>query len=113
MVFGLAITYRHAPVRPPPAWRLITWGSIAATILWLIASAGFSWYVQAFGSYDKLYGSLGAVIILLFWFWLTAFVVLLGAELDAQIANETARAAITPSGNGQNASIPHTRIKML
>jgi membrane protein len=111
MVFGLAITYRYAPVRPPPAWRLVTFGSIAATLLWLAASVGFSWYVQAFGSYDKLYGSLGAVIILLFWFWLTAFVVLLGAELDAQIAHEAPRATMHRSGDGQNFPNPHMRIK--
>ena len=44
-----------------------------ATVIWLVASFGFSWYVSAFGSYDRVYGSLGAVVVLLFWFWLTAF----------------------------------------
>jgi membrane protein len=88
MVAGLTISYRYGPARPLPTRHWLTWGAVLATILWLIASIGFSWYVAEFGSYDKVYGSLGAVIILLFWFWLTAFVVLLGAELDVQIAHQ-------------------------
>jgi membrane protein len=90
LIAGLAITYRYAPSRAPAKWRWLTWGAAAAMVLWLIASVGFSWYVEAFGSYDELYGSLGAVIILMFWLWLTAFVVLLGAELDMQIEHQTA-----------------------
>src|SRR6185312_7786878 len=82
---GLAVTYRFGPDRKNAYWRWITWGSITASILWLLVSIGFSWYVQAFNSYNKVYGSIGAVIILLFWFWLTAFSALLGAELDKQI----------------------------
>ena len=61
---------------------MLTWGSATATVIWLIASFGFSWYVSAFNSYDKVYGSIGAVVILLFWFWITSFCGLLGAELD-------------------------------
>ncbi len=84
-VLALALTYRFGPNRQNVHWRWITWGSITATVIWLIASFGFSWYVSAFGSYDRVYGSLGAVVILLFWFWLTAFSALLGAELDKAI----------------------------
>ncbi len=84
-VIALAVTYRFGPNRKRVHWRWITWGSITATVIWLIASFGFSWYVSAFGSYDRVYGSLGAVVILLFWFWLTAFSALLGAELDRSI----------------------------
>ena len=84
-VIALALTYRVGPNRKGVRWRWVTWGSITATVIWLIASLGFSWYVSAFGSYDRVYGSLGAVVILLFWFWLTAFSALLGAELDRSI----------------------------
>ena len=84
-VAALALTYRFGPNRKGARWRWVTWGSITATAIWLIASFGFSWYVSAFGSYDRVYGSLGAVVILLFWFWLTAFSALFGAELDRLI----------------------------
>ncbi len=89
MALGLALTYRYAPNRRPPKWRWVTWGSILATLLWLVGSVGFSWYVEAFNTYDRVYGSIGAVIILLFWLWLTAFVSLLGAALDMQIEHQT------------------------
>jgi membrane protein len=85
VVLGLALTYRFGPNRENAHWRWITWGSVTATAIWLVASFGFSWYVSAFGSYDRIYGSLGAVVILLFWFWLTAFSALLGAEVDKAI----------------------------
>ena len=85
VVLALALTYRYGPSRKNVHWRWITWGSVTATAIWLIASFGFSWYVSAFGSYDRIYGSLGAVVVLLFWFWLTAFSALLGAEIDKAI----------------------------
>ncbi len=84
-VLALAVTYRYGPDRGNVCWRLLSWGSVVATVAWLIVSACFSWYVAAFNSYDRVYGSLGAVIVLLFWFWLTAFAGLLGAQLDNQI----------------------------
>jgi membrane protein len=85
MVVALAVIYRYGPNRKHARWHWISWGSIFAMVLWLIVSIGFSWYVARFNSYDRVYGSLGAVIILVFWFWLTAFACLLGAELDKQI----------------------------
>jgi membrane protein len=89
---ALAVTYRFGPDRVNARWKWLSWGSGTATVLWLIASFGFSWYVSAFNSYDKVYGSIGAVIILLFWFWLAGFSGLLGAELD----NAIERSAGTP-----------------
>ena len=59
-VIALALTYRFGPNRKGARWRWITWGSVTATVIWLIASFGFSWYASAFGSYDRVYGSLGA-----------------------------------------------------
>ena len=58
---------------------------------WLIASLGFSWYAENFGSFNKTYGSLGAVIGFMMWIWISAIVVLLGAELDAEMEHQTAR----------------------
>jgi membrane protein len=81
---GLGIVYRSAPSRSTRRW--ISAGDIAASLLWIIGSSGFSLYVTRFGSYNKTYGSLGAVVILLIWFHLTAYLILAGAELDAEIA---------------------------
>ena len=82
MILALTMVYRYGPNRDRARWKWLTWGSATATVIWLIASFGFSWYVSAFNSYDKVYGSIGAVVILLFWFWITSFCGLLGAELD-------------------------------
>ena len=95
MILGLAVIYRYGPSRDDAQWRWITPGSIVATILWIVASVLFSIYVSNFGSYNQTYGSLGGVIILLMWFWITAFVVLLGAELNAEMEHQTARDTTT------------------
>ena len=84
--------YRYAPDREEPKWRWISWGSIAATALWILGSIAFTTYVSKVGSYDRTYGSLGGVIILLLWFYLTAYVILAGAELNAEIERQTAPA---------------------
>ncbi len=85
MALSLALVYRYGPDRKNPHWSWISLGSVAATALWLAGSFAFSWYVAQFNSYDRLYGSLGAVVVLLYWLWLTAFAALMGAELDMQI----------------------------
>ncbi len=85
MALSLALVYRYGPDRKDSHWRWVSIGSLAGTALWLAGSTGFSWYVSAFNSYDKVYGSFGAVVILLYWLWLTAFAALMGAELDMQI----------------------------
>jgi membrane protein len=85
MALSLALVYRYGPDREDAHWRWVSIGSLAGTILWLAGSTGFSWYVSYFNSYDKVYGSFGAVVILLYWLWLTAFAALMGAELDMQI----------------------------
>ena len=86
----LAVTYRYAPSRDEPRWRWVSWGAVIATLLWIAGSIAFSIYVRNFGSYNETYGSLGAVVILLMWFWLSAFIVLLGAELNAEMEHQTA-----------------------
>jgi membrane protein len=89
----LSLIYWHGPSREEPRWRWITLGSASAALLWLIASLVFSWYAGSFGSYNKIYGSLGAVIGFMVWIWISVIVVLLGAELDA----ETKRRPISQS----------------
>lgn len=88
---GLAVIYRYAPSRNEPKWSWVSWGAVAATALWIVGSALFSIYVGKFATYNKTYGSLGAVIVLLMWFWLSAFAILLGAELNAEMERQTAR----------------------
>lgn len=89
LLFGLAVLYRFAPSREKPQWRWVTWGAAVATVLWLLGSVLFSLYVTNFGDYNKTYGALAAIVILLTWFYLTAFVVLLGAELNAEMEHQT------------------------
>lgn len=88
---ALALIYRFGPSREKPKWRWITWGSALAALMWLVASILFSWYTQNFGSYNKTYGSLGAVIGFMTWIWLSAIVILIGAELDAEMEHQTVR----------------------
>lgn len=89
VVLGLGLLYRFGPDRRPARWRWLTWGAVGATVVWAIASAGFSFYVANFDSYNETYGSMGAVIILLMWFYITAFITLLGAEVNAALEHQT------------------------
>jgi membrane protein len=86
---GLAVLYRYAPDRHPPHWRWVSPGAIVATLLWLLGSLAFTVYVSHFNSYDKTYGSLGGVVVMLTWLYLTAFVALLGAVINAQSERQT------------------------
>jgi len=90
VMVGLSLLYRFGPSREPARWVWITPGSVVATLLWAIASILFSLYVQHFATLDATYGPLGAVVVLLLWFYVTAFVVLLGAELNAELELQTA-----------------------
>ena len=89
VMLGLAVLYRYAPDRDKPQWRWVSAGAIAATILWIVASIGFTVYVANFSSYDKTYGSLGGVIILLTWLYLSVLAVLFGAVINAQSEKQT------------------------
>ena len=90
-MFGLAVLYRFGPSREKPRWQWVSWGAAGATALWLLGSILFSWYVSSFGGYNETYGTLGAVVILLMWFYLSAYVVLFGAELNAEMEHQTPR----------------------
>jgi membrane protein len=93
---GLSAVYRYAPSRNEPRWSWVSWGAVAATILWIIGSWLFSLYVEKFATYNKTYGSLGAVVVLLIWLWLSAYAVLVGAELNAEMEHQTARDTTDP-----------------
>lgn len=95
VAIALASVYRFGPSREAPRWRWLTWGSVVATLLWLIASALFSFYAANFGTFNETYGSLGAVIGFMTWLWISAIVILLGAELNAEIEHQTARDTTT------------------
>jgi membrane protein len=88
LVVGLALLYRFGPNRAKAPWRWISWGSGLAALAWVAMSAAFSFYAANFGHFDKSYGPLGAVIGLLIWAWLSAMVVLLGAELNAEMEHQ-------------------------
>ncbi|MBV9862524.1 MAG: YihY/virulence factor BrkB family protein [Alphaproteobacteria bacterium] len=95
VVLLLAVLYRYAPNREKAQWRWITWGSALASVLWLIASLLFSWYTANFGKYNETYGSLGAVVGFMTWIWISVTVVLVGAELNAEMERQTARDTTT------------------
>ena len=87
---GLALLYRFGPSRNQEQWRWVSWGSVAAALLWLAASLLFSFYVGHFGSYDRTYGSLGAAVGFMTWIWISTITVLFGAELNSEIEHQTA-----------------------
>ncbi len=87
---SFSLLYRFGPCRRSASWHWITPGSLVATVLWLLASTGFSFYVGHVASYDATYGPLGAVVGIMMWFFVTAYVVLLGAELNAELELQTA-----------------------
>ncbi len=94
-----ATVYRYAPSREKAKWTWLTPGTLFAGLGWLIMTVGFGIYVSRFGSYDKTYGSLGAVVALLTWVYLSAYVFLFGAELNSELEHQTERD--TTAGDGQ------------
>lgn len=90
-VIAIATLYRYGPSRTPATWRWLSPGALLACALWVAGSFGFSLYAESFGAYNETFGTLAGVVILLTWLWLSAFVVLLGAQLDAEIEAQTAR----------------------
>jgi membrane protein len=95
ITFGISVLYRFGPSREDAKWRWLTWGSGLAAIVWVAASWGFSWYLQNFADYNATYGSLGAVIGLLVWTWISMIVIIMGAEINAEMEHQTARDSTT------------------
>lgn len=94
-LISLAVIYRYGPSREKARWQWVSLGSSIATVLWLVGSALFSWYVSSFGKYNETYGSLGAVVVLLMWCYVSAFIVLVGAELNAEMEHQTKKDTTT------------------
>lgn len=92
---ALAVIYRYGPSREEPKWRWVTWGSGFAAVVWLVASMLFSWYAANFGKFNETYGTLGAGVALMTWIWISAVVILVGAELNAEMEHQTARDSTT------------------
>lgn len=96
VLLALNVIYHIAPNRPRARFRLLSWGSVVAAVLWLVASMLFSWYVASFASYNETYGSLGAVVVLLMWFFVGSYAVLVGAEIDAELGARRPRRESPP-----------------
>ncbi len=86
-----ATLYRYGPSRRKPRWTWLTPGSVLAAILWMVLTLGFGIYVARFGNYNATYGSLGAVVVLLTWLYLSSYVLLFGAELNSELEHQTAQ----------------------
>jgi membrane protein len=89
VLVALAVVYRVAPDRDAPQFKWTSTGALVATVLWVLGSIGFSLYVNNFGSYNKTYGTLAGVVVLLLWLYLTSYIVLLGAEVNAEAEKQT------------------------
>ena len=88
---SLAVLYRIAPDRDAPRFRWVSLGAVIVTVIWAVVSLGFALYVNKFGSYDKTYGTIAGVIVLMLWLYLTCYLVLLGAEINAEAEHQTAQ----------------------
>jgi membrane protein len=91
LLAALAILYRFAPSRDPPRWQWLSVGAVTAALLWIAGSALLSWYLSAFANYNATYGSLGAAIGLMTWMWMSAIVIMFGAELNSEIERQAHR----------------------
>ena len=88
-IAALALMYRHGPSRETARWSWVIPGAVFACIGWIVASYGFSIYVSNFASYNESFGALGSVIVLLLWLWITVLVILIGAEINAEMEHQT------------------------
>jgi membrane protein len=103
VLIALTLLYRYGPSLSDPQWTWLFPGNVVATIGWLVASALFSWYIARFGTYDATYGSLGAAIGMMTWMWISMIIILLGAELNAEIEREVRS---ENSGTGERLNVP-------
>lgn len=90
IVGGIALLYRFGPSRNPAKWRWLTWGAVAAAAVWMLTSWVFSFYLENFADYNATYGTLGAVVGFMMWTWISVVILLIGAELNAELEHQTA-----------------------
>jgi len=101
LLVALSVLYRFGPNKPAARWEWTGAGTLAAALLWIAGSVMLSWYLSNFGNYNATYGSLGAAIGLMMWMWMSATVVLFGAELNSEIERQTAASSARPRLAGQ------------
>jgi membrane protein len=94
-LLSISVLYRYGPSRDNPQWKWVSWGSASAILLWLLGSSLFSLYVTHFGSYGETYGSLGVVVILMMWLFISAYTVLIGSEVNAEMEHQTMKDTTT------------------
>ncbi len=95
VIIGLAVVYRVAPDRDSARFRWVSIGAVVAAVLWILGSVAFSLYISSFGNYNKTYGALAGVVVLMLWLYLTCYIVLLGAEINTEAERQTARDTTT------------------
>lgn len=93
---AIAVLYRYGPSRNPPRWRWVTWGSGLATLVWLVTAIAFTRYLENFADYNATYGSLGAAVGFMFWVWVSAVILIVGAELNAEMEHQTKKDTTIP-----------------
>lgn len=93
--FYLSTVYRFGPCRQNAKWTWVSRGSLIASVLWALTSALFSWYASSFGNFNKTYGSLGAVVVMMTWFWLSSYIILLGGEINSELEHQTKKDTTT------------------
>ena len=84
-ILGLSVLYRFAPARDTPEWKWTSVGAVAGCLVWIAASASFAFYVSKFSYYNQSFGALAGVVVLQMWFWISAYIILMGAELNAEL----------------------------
>jgi membrane protein len=95
MMVALSVLYRFGPDRERPRWRWVSWGAAIATVVWVVASVGFSIYAGNIGNYAQTYGSMAVVVVTMVWLWITGMCILLGAEINAELERQTLRDSTT------------------
>ncbi|QND64586.1 YihY/virulence factor BrkB family protein [Mesorhizobium loti] len=104
---GISLIYRFGPSRAKAKWRWLSWGAVMATLVWLVASWLFSFYLQHFANYNVTYGSLGAVVGLMMWTWISVVILIVGAAINAEMEHQTSRDSTTgpPLPMGQRGAV--------
>ena len=97
VVAALSMAYRYAPDHPVACRQCVRWGAAVASLLWLIASVGFSWYAASFGTFNETYGSLAGIVVFLLWLQIGSYAVLLGAELASELEEQLAPGTVRES----------------